>query len=274
MSITLASAVFSLALFQPRPAQAYVPPSFFVVRMLARKHSSIEDARFKHQVTVYKKNGDAWRTFTETISLSSGDRAQIRLSDDAGNELMTRSRKLMTDAIERPVAYDLLFVREPNSIFDHFKALGLPLKQEADLYAEKEGALPYKPENTVTYARYENRFAVVVGQDAHRPENQDKTVSLWVEKDSFLPLRAVFPTSPQAGMASEALDFRISGYQVHKNFLYPRTMLVFRNGTQWLKIETVDVRPGIGGTLEDAKTKVELDSDTREFVENYFKWVR
>jgi hypothetical protein len=223
---------------------------------------------------VYKKNGDAWRTFTETMSLSGGERAQIRLSDDAGNELTTRSRKLMSDTIERPVAYDLLFVHEPNSIFDHFKALGLPLKPEADLYAEKEGTLPYKPENTVVYARYENRYAVVVGENAQRPENQNKTVSLWVEKDSFLPLRAVFPTSPQAGMASEALDFRFSNYQVHRNFLYPRTMLVYRNGTQWLKIDTVDVKPGMGGSLEEAKTKVELDGDTREFVENYFKWVR
>src|SRR5262249_9623149 len=148
----------------------------------------------------------------------------------------------------RPVLYDLLFVKDGTNVYDHFKALGLPLRTEADLYSEKEGTMPYKPESNVLFTRYENRVAVVVGEEGQKPDPGSRATSLWVEKDSFLPLRAVFPSAPESGMASEPLEFRFASFQPYKNFLYPRVTQIIRNGALWVKTETLDVRVGAGGS--------------------------
>ena len=233
-----------LALLQT--AQAYVPPSFFIIRMLGHKHANIENGRFRSKVTFYRKGGDPVTTVSETLLLNDSDRASIRLTDASGNELATTNRKLLggrSNDLDRPVPYDLLFVHDGTSIYEHLKTLGLPLRTESALYAEKEGTLPYKPEEAVTLQRMEHGTAVVVGNIKPDMKN-DQSTSLWVEKESYLPLRAVFPSSPESGMASEALDFRMSGYQAYRNFLYPKTMQIYRNGALWAKVEVQDVRPG------------------------------
>jgi hypothetical protein len=180
--------------------------------------------------------------------------------------------------MDRPVLYDLLFVKDGASVFEHFRALGLPLKSETDLYAEKEGSMPYKPEATTAYARLENRVAVLVADGA--PKVAGYEPQLWVEKDSYLPLKAVLPTAPESGSAAEPLEFRFSAYQIHgstrdgKSFLYPRVTQVHRDGWLWLAIETQEVKTGVGGSLESARGRPEIDNDAKDFAETYFKWIR
>lgn len=259
-----------------RLAQAYVPPSFFVIRMLSHKHAGIENERFRSKITFYRKGGDAVVSINETLIITNAERATIHLTDASGGELATRARKLSggrVGELERPALYDLLFIRDSSSIHEHLKTLGLPLRTEAALYADKEENLPYKPEDTVSFQRLDHKTAIVVG-NAKPGDKNDPPVSLWVEKDSFLPLRAVFPSSPEAGMASEPLDFRFSGYQVYRDFLYPRTVEVFRNGALWAKIETQDVRAGSTGSLEEPKNRTDVDGDLKEYVDTYLRWVR
>ncbi|MBI3544825.1 MAG: hypothetical protein HY075_16255 [Deltaproteobacteria bacterium] len=257
------------------PAHAYVPPSYYVIRMLARKHAPLEDARFRSKVTFYKKSGEVIASVNETLALSDAERATVKLTDASGNELALKSRKLIgarPGDVDRPVTYDLLFVKDGANIYEHLKLLGLPLKTEAALYSEKEGAMPYKPETTVALERYENKIAVVVG-DRSKKSDVNSAVSLWVEKDSYLPLRAVFPTAPEMGMSSEPLELRMSSYGMHKAFLYPRNVQIFRNGTLWAKVETQEVRGG-GGALEASPAKVEPDGDLRELIDTYLRWIR
>src|SRR5689334_20257707 len=77
-------------------AQAYVPPSFFVVRMLGRKHANIESGKFRSRVTFYKKNGDALPALQETLTFQAPDRMITRLYDPAGHEVAAHSRRLIT----------------------------------------------------------------------------------------------------------------------------------------------------------------------------------
>lgn len=250
-------------------AHAYVPPSFFIVRNLAHKHAMVDEGRFRHKVTFYKSNGEATRTLNETVVLTDAENAIVQLSDENGNPIATRTRKLVgnrVDELNRPVTYDLLMMKDGPNVFSHLRALGLPLKTESDLYSEKEGTMPYKPEDTVKLERYDRRVAVVVGTDS-------KSSQLWIEKDSMLPLRAIVPSAPEAGMSSEPLEFKFSTFQVYKSLLYPRTTQVLRGGKLWAKIETQDVALAVGNRPE-IKNQADLDGDTREFLETYFKWVR
>ena len=257
-------------------AQAYVPPSYYVIRMLARKHAGFEDARFRSKLTFYKKNNEVAYTLGETLVIPDTERALVRITDSSGNELARHARKLVSSHasdLERPVTYDLFFLKDGANVFEHFKQLGLPLKTEAALYSEKEGNLPYKPEATVALDRLDNKIAVVIGERAKKSDSAPGP-SLWVEKDSFLPVKAIFPTSPEAGMASEPLEYRMSSFSMYKSFLYPRVVQIFRGGQLWAKIETQDVKSAGSFNVADAPSKIEPDGDLRDFVETYLKWVR
>lgn len=257
-------------------AHAYVPPSFFVIRTLARKHTSLEDAKFRSKVTFFKKGGEVAHILTESLVITSAEHAVVRIVDPSGNELASHTRKLVSGRagdLDRPVPYDLLFIKDGGNIYEHLRALGLPLKTEGALYSDKEGSMPYKPEPYVSLERFENKVAVVVGEHPKRSDAPPAGTSLWVEKDSFLPLRAIFPSSPESGMASEPLDFRMSSYTMFKSFLYPRTLAVYRGGALWAKIETQDVRAS-GGSPEENRPKADPDSDIKEYLDVYLKWIR
>ncbi len=270
--------IFIAMTFSAPAAHAYVPPSFYLMRMLGRKHANFDDGRFRDKLTFYKKTGEIARVLTETLVFPDAEHATVKLLDQAGNEVATHTRKLLgTHAADtdRPVLYDLIFIKDAANIYEHFRALGLPLKTESALYSDKEGSMPYKPESTVALERYDNRIAVVIGDRSKKSDAYGNT-ALWIEKESFLPLRAIFPTAPEMGMASEPLEFRLSGFGVFKNFLYPRIVQVFRGGVLWAKIETQEVRAlGTSTRSEDeGRKKEEPDGDLKEFIETYFKWIR
>jgi hypothetical protein len=240
-------------------AQAYVPPSFYIFTALSHKHASIDDVSIRHKITLYRKSGETQEVFSDSVGVNSPDHVSVRVYDKLGAEIATLGRTLISSKSSestRPITYDLLYLKDANSSFEHFKALGLPLKSEVELYSEKEGALPYKPESYISFKRYENRVAEVIAS-ADSPQ-------LWIEKDSFLPLRAVL--SP--------MEFRFSGYQVHKNFLYPRVVDVYRYGQLWARIETLEAKPGAGTSLDGSRVQSGLDGDVKDFLEIYLKWVR
>ena len=262
--------------FQAPTAQAYVPPSFFLMRMLGRKHANFDDGRFRNKLTFFKKNGEIAHVLTEQLVLSDAEHASVKLIDQTGNEIASHNRKLLGSRpgdTDRPVLYDLIYVKDGANIYEHFRALGLPLKTESALYSDKEGSNPYKPEAAVALERFDNRIAVVIGDRAKKSDTYNSS-SLWIEKESYLPMRAIFPTAPEMGMASEPLEFRLSGYGVYKNFLYPRVVQVLRGGVLWARIDTQDVRALGSAAGDEPKHKEEADGDLKEFIETYFKWIR
>ncbi|MEW6057779.1 MAG: hypothetical protein AB1540_14300 [Bdellovibrionota bacterium] len=249
--------------------------------MLAKKHANIADLQFSQKIHVYKSNGEFHRAFSETLSLIGTDTSFIRLLDENGEELASHSRKLTgpnAGVLGRPTLYDLLMIRDEGAIFEHLKLRGLPLKNETELYSEKEGSLPYKPESTVALTRHENRVAITIGSERQAKDQQmPKAPQLWVEKDSYLPLRAVMPSAPESGFSSEPLDFRFSQYQVYgnpKSFLYPKSIQVMRDGRLWLRIETLSVKALDSKTHPTSRVKSDIDGNTRDFIATYLKWIR
>lgn len=264
----------SVLLVLSSAAFAYVPPSFFLVRMLARKHVNIDSGTFKSKVTLYKRNGEILASLTESMSLTNSESANIKLYDMNGMEIARRTRKLSASKsgeVSRPLTYDLTLSKDGTSIFDHLKALGLPVKTEAALYSEKDGTLPYKPEVAISLSRLDRTTAIVLGDKAAKADS----ASIWFEKDSYLPLRAFIPAQGDPGSVSDQIEYRLTGYQPHQNFLYPKVIQVVRNpGAVFAKIETIEFKPGSIKHTEESGHKEDIDSDLKEAVENYFKWVR
>lgn len=252
-------------------AAAYVPPSFHVLKNLARKHVQLESGVFRHTVSFFRKNGEIAKSVNETLILRESGLVTVRVLDEAGTEIARHDRRIHGSKgteVGRPVSYDLLFVRGAESLETHLKSLGLPVRPEAEM------PLPYVSEPETIMSRFENRVAIVIGQS---PETLAKGMQLWVEKDSLLPLRAVLAAREATG--NEALEYRLSGYQVYKSALYPRTLRIFRNEVLWARVETQDVKLDVkGAALESAaapaKSSGEPDSSTRNFLDDYFKYVR
>jgi hypothetical protein len=257
-----------LFFFVGASAFGYAYPTFFLVRSLAKKHASFDVGKIRSKVSFYQGEGELYRTFNETMVFADGQRVFIRLSSETGGEIALRSRRFGTIADREqdwPFTYDLLFLRDKEVIFDHFKALGFPLKTEKELYWDKEGYGPYRPESNVYFSRFENRAALVLStEDSSRREGVPQA---WFDKDSLLPLRFILPDA--------RIEYRFSReYPLHKNFLYPRSFQVYRNGQLWVKVDTMDVSVGGPAELEPMREKAEVNGDTRDAVGQYFRWVR
>lgn len=249
---------------------AYVPPSFHILKNLARKHAQLEGGIFRHKVSFFQKSGEVAKSVNETLVLRESGLVTVRIADEGGNEIARHDRRihgLKGTESDLPVTYDLLFARGAESLEARLKSLGLPVRAEA------ETPTPYVSEPEIVMSRFENRVAVVIGQS---PEALANGMQLWVEKDSLLPLRAVLAGKSVTG--GDALEYRLSGYQVYRNSLYPRTLRVFRNGVPWARVETLDVkfdaRAALDNAAAPARSKGEPDALARDFLDDYFKYVR
>lgn len=257
-----------LGLFVAATAFGYAYPTFFVIRSLAKKHAGFDTGKVRSKVHFYHPDGELLRTFNETLYFTEGQRVYIRLSNETGGEVALRSRRFASAADREqdwPISYDLLFLRDKEVIYDHFKALGFPLKTEKELYWDKDGYGPYRTEPNMYFSRFENRAALVMSsEDASKRES---VIQAWFDKDSLLPFRFLLPDAK--------VEYRFGReYPLHKNFLYPRSFQVFRNGVLWVKVETLDVAVGGAVELDTAREKAEVSSELRDSIGQYFRWVR
>lgn len=294
--LTLFSITISLNSF------AYVPPSFYILKNLAKKHEKTDSVIFKSKLTFFKKSGEISKTLYETFYFNSKGYAYSQILDEQLNTLKlsdggTRHYRKWAGnkdlESKRPIFYDLLYVKDFNSIFNHFKELGLSLKTESELYNtrkpipektiepktkkivsenEKENKetidiqIPnvYEPEPYIYLSRFENKMAFVVGN----ADPQIQGMQLWVEKDSLFPLRTIL--SPY--------EYRTSGYQIYKNVLFPRNIQILKDNILWAKLEVNEVKESIVdnqvSSFFNTKQIVSPDGETEDHLELFYKNVR
>ncbi len=279
---------------------AYVPPSFYVLKNLAKKHEKTDAVLFKHKISFYRKSGDLSKVFTENFFYSSKGYSITQILDDSqsavklpdGSSKFTRRWTGNKDNDStRPISYDLLYLKDFNLSFNRFKELGLPLKSETELYNTRLPFAPkevkpekkpdlvkadavenskeaidiqtpnvYESEPYITLSRFENKLAFVIGP----ADPQVMGLQLWVEKDSLFPLRALL--SPY--------EYRTSGYQLYKNILYPRLIQILKDGILWAKVEVLEIKEGATETLLSSKSMASADGEAQDNLELYFKVFR
>ncbi len=222
------TALFSLA----TPAYAYLPPAFFI-------YSKLGEQKTRTQIT--------------------GALLTIARPQNAGTEEILGTLSLPE---WRPVeggwpGLSLIFHSDTESILRSVSAFGLTIYPESELMrvdrekltALKEPPVPfYKPDPTMSLQRTRDTYAWV-------HSNAQTGESIWVEKDSFLPLKIAAPCPNGAAELAWAksgpnkceLEFRNLTALRHGNLQNAR-MILWKDGAPLLFL-TFD-------RLASAKTKL------------------
>lgn len=247
-------------------AHAYVPPSFFVVRQVARKHADLGNTKISNRVTFFKGGEVQEPGYKEVIDVHGNDRYTVGLYNTKKDFIAGTKRSLLQQK-KSPLLGAVSYAQGSSVLFEVMQAQGFPLISEPSLYETKDSqneALPYKVETNNVFSRFQNRTVIVLngnGRSLTPPQ-------LWVEKDSFLPQRLIYTPDGE----SESIDVRFGNYQIYKNSFLPKSVEVFRDGKIWAKIELVDVSPA--GKAEEHLPRKSSDESIALEVDQFFKWIR
>lgn len=218
--------------FAAAVAFAYIPPSAFIVEKVARKHQNARTLKIKSRITALS---DGRPTETQFVAVTTFDAASGTIesyaTDDGGQRLYSVERKAPG------IAATLLMDSSNERVSNQLKAAGVPVV--APSHAKPPGEKPVAEEpseqaDRTTMSRWKNSVAWILG-DYRKPLEPQ----LWVEKDTFLPLRLI--SNSEGGK----IDVQFESYRFHREVPYPHTVLLStRNGAPNLQAEALDVTVG------------------------------
>ena len=230
----LAFAIF-FVFFGISSAQAYIPPAHFIVKEIASKHAGIKGIRIKSVVNALEAEHPTGIHFKVTTLFSSAAGALRSFAyDDAGILLYSVERKPVSVALTPAI---LLEAHAPVLIESLKRAnVFIPEETAAPAVANPSpvpGALAAIPPGE-ELKRWNGTIAWVIGKK--------EGSQLWVEKDTFLPIRLV--------SGDVSVDFY--KYYYYREFPVPRMM---------------DVAQGKTTILQDEISEVAVNPDLKEFRE-------
>jgi hypothetical protein len=227
--------LLALLFFTASGAQAYIPPAQFIVKEIASKHAGIKGIRIKSLVTALEAEHPTDVHFkVTTLYSAAAETLRSFAYDDSGILLYSVERKPVSAALTPAV------LLEP-----HAQALAESLKR-ANVFIAEETVAPVVPNASPTpgalaaippgeeLKRWNGTIAWVIGKKDGR--------QLWVEKDTFLPIRLV----------SGELSVDFYKYYFYREFPVPRMM---------------DVAQGKTTILQDEVSEVAVNPDLKEFRE-------
>lgn len=194
-------------------AQAYIPPSQFILKTWANKHAGAKTLRVK--TVVYElENGKATENhFNETLVFSPetlGFKSWV--SDDQDKKLYSVERTLSSSSI----LAQMLLAADSRQLIQALKNKEVPIPTEEDLLKLKTEDDRRKAE-IEALLRWNNGIAWAIGVDSSKIVSKPQ---LWFEKDSFLPLRMIIATSNDSGDLNE---IRFDGFRFFREFPFPKT---------------------------------------------------
>ena len=150
----------------------------------------------------------------------------------------------------------------------------IPVRTEAELRAFPGEGERRKAERTYL-RRWEGRHAWVIGD----PDPSRNAPQLWIEKDSFFPVRVVLP--PEAAVAGAPTELKLSGFKFAPGFQYPGRIDVEEEAKPVLRaeLERLDIvtqnrelkREAPDGFTERGQS---ASSGVRELIERYYRVLR
>ncbi len=259
---------------------AHIPPGEFVVRNLAQKKLPFRSIRVKTQVTGLGDAQPAGAGFRETtwFDASSGT-VRSRAFDEAGRELFSIERKLSAEEVKLSPAtrmIRLLFSSNAINLQRELVAAGIPVQAETE---QKPSLLRWR--ETIAWVfggpqrSAEEKFAIRSGSPASATSSE-----LWIEKDTFLPLRIV------AQVGTQWLDATFEGYRFYKDFPFPKTIRLARDGMPLFQVEQQEVTVG-GDVSSELKKPLATgpaggltpagqaaSDEVRSLIQMYYEWMR
>lgn len=226
-------------------AYAYVPPSQFIVKTIARKHSGYKRIVAKTLVTNWESGQPGSVRFREvTAYFPATGTLRSWATDENGKSLYETERK----AREMSPSAEILF--EPNTarLTDSLKAKGIAIQTEAELLP-----LPNEDERRLAektgLARWDKGIVWVVGLKNPQSEISRRSFStpqIWVEKDTFLPLRLIAAIQTDD---SDISDLQLEGYRYFNEFPYPKLITWMKGKEPAFRAELTEINVDSGPDL-------------------------
>lgn len=219
----LAPGLLAPCLWSGPSAWAYIPPSQFILKTWANKHSGIKSLRIKTQVTAYDGNKLTDVHFKE-LSIYYPDTQFLRswALDDAERKLFYVEKK--ADAASPIVR--LLMNKDWQGHLQMLKQRGIPVKSDQELLALRTEAERMKAEN-LTLGRWGGGIDWVMGGASAPAPVKNAVISdpqLWFEKDTFLPVRMIYANSGSSALN----EVQMESYKFVQGFPYPRKITVLK----------------------------------------------
>lgn len=236
MKYRLPSVVLAVAVWAQVPAaHASVPPSQFIIKSVVAKHSGVKGVRIRSTVTAVEdgKPSDTHFQLQTWVNYGSGT-IQTWSQDDSGQSLYYSQGRISA----LPAQSAILLGNQVSPVTEALKAAGVPVRTEADLTPLANDDQRVAAELTFM-KRFKNTVAWVIGDPA------GASVQLWVEKDSFLPLRWIGPQNE--------VRFDITRFQ--REFPFPRLISLLHGDTVLFTEEVKEFQINPDFTKERAPTR-------------------
>jgi hypothetical protein len=206
---------------------AYIPPSQFVIKTWVHKHQGSKNLRLKTLVTAIENDKPTGVGFRETLWIHSDNLSFKGIASDDQDRKLFRFERTGGNA---SLISRLLLSRDVHDVTHQLRGVGIPIRTEDELLRLKTEADRRKAESQ-SLMRWNSGFSWVIGQ----PE--DSQGQLWIEKDTFLPVKLVY-TGAKDGARYE---LRFENYRFFRDFPYPRVTQLYRNGTWIFSSQLVDL---------------------------------
>jgi hypothetical protein len=285
-------AALAFLLLAAVPAWGYVPPSQFVVRMMAKRHEGTKVIRIRSTVTELEDDKPGKNHFKQvTVFDPARGILKSRAYDDAGQELYAVERRygppaatvaaaptgsteapppvVLKPGEAGPPAGALLLSANADTVSQILLSVGIPVRTEAELLAMKDEA-ERRASEAMGLARWKGQVAWLVGpaQPAENPPRKPEAApspspdaplqpQLWVVKDGFVPLRLV--TAAEDG----ANEVRFESFRYVREFPFPRVITALRHPGGQVGKERAILREDVAefsatGDLSELKAPVTL----------------
>lgn len=272
-------------------AWAYIPPSGFVVKTLASKHGGVKGVRVRGLVTAME-NEQPTSARLKIVTVYQAESGTLRsvASDEANQKLYVFEKKL--DALTEPLLLpiravgSLLMDSQPARLIETLRKHGLAVSQpiepapplgkdEAEKAASAEKAqekTPKKEEKEkeeITFSRWNRTVAWVLAKNPKEGGNPQ----LWIEKDTFLPLRV---------LDDSGRELTFENYKHIREFPYPRLISRVDDKKLVFKEEVSEVAVNPAKDLAELKTPVQTgfteagnaaSSELKDLIRKYYEAV-
>lgn len=204
-------------------AQAYVPPSEYLVRQVTQKKLGLKSARVRSVITLYEGERPGAAHFRQTSWwVPSQGVLRTWITDDQDRKLYVGERSPRNWG---PVAA-LLFEVQHADLVKTLRARKIPILTEADLNRFDTEEQKRDAEST-SVERFKNSSGQWTGAAWLIGKSAKSGPQLWMDKDSGTPLRLVFDRA----VDNDTFDVRFEGYRAQKDLPLPRSLLVTK-GTE------------------------------------------
>ena len=248
------------ALILTSSAYAYVPPSEFIVKTIASKRHGVRSIRVRSVLTAVQNGQPQGQKLKETVWIDyTNHLIRSRMDDESGRELYAIERRLDANI---PLVDLLLLDSQPEVLAKGLRQNGIPIRSEAELLSMKSEE-ERRLSETESIARITGGIAWVIG-------NMTDGSQLWVEKDTFLPVKLVVKSD------DKNYEMIFDGFRYAKEVPYPKVMNV-----AGIRIESTDM--GVNVDMSEMKSTLRpgfteagesLDSATSELIRHFYQLVR